>query len=231
MEVIIKGKFPKLDTIVTEIREEGNKYIIKALLIKENRKSIPYTFYTYKDIPSQILAAINKRDEHHTQGFLTPSLSEIIEKYGNITNEKPLSLDDFGLGIEIGYNPNIPIPYYLDFRSIFITKGKLENILRGLKSDENGRIIGMELEGDCAANLVEKKDYRNLPYVLHLEYAEINSLINYLNSPTHLMEVIGTRKGILPGRALIIDTIDENVCENHELYPYRIEVFEYIKIV
>jgi len=30
MKVIIKGKLPKLDTIVTEIREEGDKYIIEA---------------------------------------------------------------------------------------------------------------------------------------------------------------------------------------------------------
>jgi hypothetical protein len=226
MEVVIKGRLPKLDTLISRIIKEGDKYIIESHLIEENRESIPYTFYTYKYIPPQIIAAINKRDEHHTQGFLIPSLSEIIEKYGNIPNEKPLSLDDFRLDIGIVYNPNIPIPYYLDFRSILITPGKLENILRGLKLDENNRIIGIELEGDCAAYLVKKKDYRNLSYVLHLEDAEINSLINYLNSPTHLIEVIGTPKDRLYGRALVIDTIDENVCEKSELYPYRIEIFE-----
>jgi hypothetical protein len=214
MKVIIKGKLPKLDTIVTEIREEGDKYIIEAQLIDENENSIPYTFYTTNYIQSPIMYVINTG---YARGFIMPSPPQ-SKKYGNISNNKPISLDDFML--VIGYNPKIPIPYYIDFKSLIVARTRPEIDVK------EGRIVDeIRFKGNCASNIVEKIEEYN-SYVLHLEEANIDSLINYLWSLTYLVDIINAPKNSLYRYGWFIDVIDENACENYELYPLRMEVFE-----
>jgi hypothetical protein len=214
MEIL---RYQRLDAIIDEIIKKENQYIIKAHLIDENKNSIPYTFYTTNHIQSPIIYVINRR---YARGFIMPSPPQ-SKKYKNISNERPIPLDDFML--VRGYDPNIPIPYYMDGRSIIVARtyptihGKRDRI-----ADE------IRFEGNCIINIVKKIEEYN-SYVLYLEDADIDSLNNlnkYLLSPTHLVDIIDRPKNRLYRYGWFIDVIDNDTCKNYELYPLKFRIFE-----
>ena len=142
------------------------------------------------------------------------------EKYRNISNEQQIPLDDFML--VIGYDPNIPTPYYMDGRSIIVAR--TYPTIHG-KED---RIDEIRFKGNCIVNIVKKIEKYN-SYVLHLEDADIDSLKNlksYLLSPTHLVDIIDKPKNRLYRYGWFIDVIDNDTCENYELYPLKFRIFE-----